>query len=1188
VAEIQAPFKDWLMISRTLTISLPLACSISILATIDAAPPAGLERPPDPIHEQTVYIPYARLREVFEREGRGVFLPYEEFERLWRAALDATPLPEILHPPVATLVTEADHEAIVTQDVVRVTARVHIEVLTEGWHEIPLGLADAAITAAHIDGRPARLVYAPESGYALLVDNSSTEPQHIELVLEYAKAYIKAPGRNSVSFTAPQAPVSRWRMTIPEGGVKVDFDPLIAATEVPSGSSGSAPAARTSDPSGAAGSAAPPEPSSDGDQTVVLAFVGAAPSVRIDWRPRAEGAKDLQALASATCEQRVWIGDGVVRTQVRMDYAISRADLTELAIDAPLDHRVVEVADANVRQWTVQEEGNRQRITVQLFEPARALQRLRLEFEKPLENVPRTELLIPAIAASGVSRQQGVIAIEVAAGHRAEALVHAGLLRLDAGELPPDLAGKPWALTYRYATMPFELQVAIERLQPRMVSDSLLRVTLQPDALHVRQVTLYEVERAGVFHLDVEVPDEYDILQVRGIGAAGAQPVVVDSHERGVEDRRLLRVNLARQAIGKVGLALELSRRLTHPELAQPLGRAARIDLALPRVAAAGLERRSGRVLLYAPEALRVNPGPVQGLRSVSFAEAQAGFGEDGDGAAGLRPVLAYVHAGEAAQLPLDVERRKPQITVRQLLNVDIETAAVKCAALFTYDIRYSGVKRLRIDVPAELAERIRVETPDIREEQIEPQPSDVAAGYVAWQLVGQEEFTGEARVKLVWDTALTPLDVGDTVSIPLPRLQPREVDRSWGQVVLRKGEALDVDAEGQARGVRPIDPQHDLMAGADAAGAPRAFEFQEDWALTISATHYALQAIKTTSIERALLRMVVTRSDEITVQALYQLRSRRQRLAVQLPAGAAFDIDPLRINGQPVALERGEKGDYSVPLSGVAGSPAPFLIELRYTLPAAQARLDGPVFPEEPAVQQVYVCAYVPAERAFLGATGPWTDELSWPWISPWERQPVSMRGERQLLEWVTHGLPISGDPVAPFQTDGRLYVFSALRPLPPPAGTLRLWTLHEDLLRFGVMAALVAGGVLLLRRRAATRFFAVAGLIVLLVLLGSFMPTFSRQVLNAHLLAAACIVVTVWAVQYYAFIRPHDPVVAARRQAREAAHLALLKSSSVNPQARAGPPAPPINPPPSGAESTSDPIDHDPDQKGGPRHAS
>ena len=70
-----------------------------------ADPAAGKNKPaaigngpakggPDPVsdradkslREQDIYIPYDKLRQVFEKHGRGVFLPYEKFEELWRAA----------------------------------------------------------------------------------------------------------------------------------------------------------------------------------------------------------------------------------------------------------------------------------------------------------------------------------------------------------------------------------------------------------------------------------------------------------------------------------------------------------------------------------------------------------------------------------------------------------------------------------------------------------------------------------------------------------------------------------------------------------------------------------------------------------------------------------------------------------------------------------------------------------------------------------------------------------------------------------------------------------------------------------------------------------------------------------------------------------------------------------------------
>ena len=97
-----------------------------------------------------------------------------------------------MKPPVGALITEIENVATVEKDVVRVKAKVKIEVLAEGWIEIPLRLSDAAITSATIGGQPARILGEPGQGYRLLVEKKGKQPEQIELALEYAKAIADA------------------------------------------------------------------------------------------------------------------------------------------------------------------------------------------------------------------------------------------------------------------------------------------------------------------------------------------------------------------------------------------------------------------------------------------------------------------------------------------------------------------------------------------------------------------------------------------------------------------------------------------------------------------------------------------------------------------------------------------------------------------------------------------------------------------------------------------------------------------------------------------------------------------------------------------------------------------------------------------------------------------------------------
>jgi hypothetical protein len=1017
-----------------------------------------------------------------------------------------------------------------------------------------------------VGDEPARIVFDPAEGHKLLVEKKGAEPEQIVLALEYAKAFARSPGQNSVAFQAPQAPVSRWQVRIAEEGVKVNIQPLIAASEAPG---------------------APDEP----EETVVLAFVGAADVVQIDWNPKAAGATGLEALANVQAQQEATIDEGVLRTRAQLTYEISRAEVSQIAIEVPLDHKVVNVFDANVRQWSVEEVEGAQRITAELFEPAKGTQNVTVELERFGEEADRTEWTIPAVKALNVGRQQGVVVVAVAPSLRAEVVRRTGLLQIDAGELPPALAGGSWTFAYRYAALPFDLAVSVEKIQPRIIVDSLVEAWLEPEQLTIDVFAAYTIERAGVFRLEWDVPEGFEVRQVAGHAGAGCEPVQVDGFQATGEDATRLVVNLGRKAQGRVGLAIELHRLLEEADLLTPTGKAGTVPAPVPRPAPEGIERATGRMIVYAPESLRVNPTRTEGLRSISFAEALEGMSTARPTPpGGARAVLAFAFAQGAAALDLAAERRRPQVTVRQLLAARIEAGVARYEATFYYDIRYSGVKALRIDLPADLAAEVRNDTPGVQEQTIEPPPADLPEGYVAWSLTGETEFAGQAELRFSWERPIENLELGKSVELAIPRLRPAGVDRAWGQIVLAKSETIDVHESGEPTGLRPIDPQHDLMPGADVPDAARAFEFHEDWTLSATATLYKLEEVKRTSIERAVLRMVVTRGELTPVQALYRMRSAQQRLELRLPADVRFDTEPLRINGQPVALERGDQDEYFVPLVGRSPDEA-FLLELRYTMPGDGSQLSHPEFPTDPAIQKVYVCAHLPEELALLGSRGPWTDELEWRPDESWFAVPIPRRSEAELVAWVSEGVSLAGSPLDSFPTDGRLYTFSTVQPPPLPQGALRLVTMNRKALLASAFAVVLVGGVLLLAAGAGTRVAAAGALVAALVLAGVFAPTFSLQVLNGVLVGALVLVALLWVAWYFAWTRPRDPAVIARRARRAAAAAAAPGASpfagaaaeaTETGQAGSAPQGTPSGPPPGGPPPTDGGT-----SAGGPGHA-
>jgi len=1042
--------------------------------------------------EKTIYVPYDKLKEVFEREGRGVFLPYEQFQKLWNEARSAAKKASPDVSPVSVILVSAENSATIEKEVMVVRARLTVELLQTGWQKIPLHLNDAAILTATIDKQPARIVHDSATGYSLLVQNIETKPTRIQVELEYAKAYEKTPGQNSVSFMAPQAPVNKWLIRIPDSGVKVQVDPMLATTETP---------AKTG---------------SELDKTVgteVLAFVGVSPTIRIRWVPKSEGANGMTPLASVQIQHRIAIEEGTARTTAQFLYTIDRSELTQLAIALPPELKVINVFDPNVRKWSVEEKKEEQKgapkLIVELFEPAKQTQNLVVEIESTLDSKSGTVLSFSNFDCLDANRQQGVVAVRVGQGLRVEPTDRKGLMQLDPAELPQPLSKEAWTFAYRFTSVPYNAKLKLDKVLPTIRVDQLVEAFIEPQSLTLELTSTHKIENAGVFQLEFDLPADFELLQVSGHGAADIEAASIDAYRFANDSKTRLVVSLNRRAIGQVGTRIQMRRKLDDLNLLLPTGTSSTIAIPIPRSAGDYVQWIDGLIFVYAPESLRVNPKEKLGVRDSTATEARGKWPRTAmERQPQLAEVLILAHAIEPVSLSVEVERKKPFVTVRQMLDALVEPASVKFTSTLFTKVQYSSLATLRLDVPEAIAKEIRIATPGIRETTITPPPTDLAAGYVAWELVGDTPWLGERTVQLGWHLRLEGLEIGKRIKIDIPRLNPRGVDQAWGQVVLNRKDSIDLQLEDGSNGLRPIDPRYDLMPGTAFPDASRAFEFQSDWTMQIAATRYALEQVKQTSIERAFVRAVVTRSNRIGMHATYRMRNARQRLPLQLPEGAEFDSQPLLINGQTASLERGSANQLYIPLAGNDPTQA-ILVELRYTIPGNHKQIELPVFPDAPAVQTAYLGVFLPKERTLLASNGPWTDEFELR-STAWKSEPKNNLDANALMNWVKEGLPSAR--ATDFQTDGVMYLYSTLRPEVGEAGALKLVAVEDKWWTGGILVGLLCFGLLFLFRSLQTKVVAVAVLAAIVIAIGAFAPTLASQLLSSAAVLAGMMILVLW----------------------------------------------------------------------------
>jgi hypothetical protein len=191
---------------------------------------------------------------VFEKEGRGVFLPYAEFIKLWQKARPTVPPKPKPKPPFEAAISAGSYEGVVDGTAATITAIYNVEMLKEeGWAALPLPLSGVAVTESTIEGGKA-ILNVTDQGYVMLME----KPGIYKLTMKFVVRVDRQPGKNSFTFNCPRAAVSRLQMTLPGSDLSVKVDPLLVASS---------------------------NAAADG-KTVVQAFLGSTNKLSFEWRPK--------------------------------------------------------------------------------------------------------------------------------------------------------------------------------------------------------------------------------------------------------------------------------------------------------------------------------------------------------------------------------------------------------------------------------------------------------------------------------------------------------------------------------------------------------------------------------------------------------------------------------------------------------------------------------------------------------------------------------------------------------------------------------------------------------------------------------------------------------------------------------------------------------------------------------------
>ena len=605
--------------------------------------------------------------------------------------------------------------------------------------------------------------------------------------------------------------------------------------------------------------------------------LGAGGAVALSWRAPDIRAPQTVQIASRSLSLLGLQADG---------YSVTRMD--RVTVEGPgvevLSYRmvgeweIVNATAANLAEWAVSGQG--------------AERRLRLWFRKPVNSVQvhlsgRAPLGVAADEAAGLVlenavRQAGFISLAHGGGRRFTAESLSVLKRTSWAQAQRDLGFNAPATgdrLYLFNEPQAGLRVAAEWEQGKTAVETRATGVVSPDRLTVCVRTRYASGDPMPFRHEVDLPDGWEILTVRGNLLRDWEIVQVGG------TRRLVAF-FTRRASKGTEVVWTAERRLEIPAEG-----ALNLNLPLPRTR--GIREEQVDWILGADPALSLRRAEGTDLRPWPLARASTWVKLSG--ADEYR--MAFRALKGEGQLNIDVERMGSLARADVVCFVQPATDYVQVNAHARFDMEKAGLDTFEFLLPAS-AKLIDLSARNLKERRIVE-----AEGGVRLTVLLQSPARGRQTIDLAYRL---PREPEQDVAVAGPVVTSSAIKRQGhfvGLVRIAQGPFVVAEPKGLRRKVDieelPVVPAH-VSSGSLTA----AYVADAGWAFTVKQPDVEVRKLPDAEISLAELLTVLSADGQVRSVATYTVRNRaKQFLRVALPAEAT--LWGVLVDGKPVTVSR-------------------------------------------------------------------------------------------------------------------------------------------------------------------------------------------------------------------------------------------------------------------------------------------
>jgi type II secretory pathway pseudopilin PulG len=735
----------------------------------------------------------------------------------------------------------------ISETTARFTTTVELESLSTNEISAPLFEGEVAVITSSIPDHIRLVNQGPQ--YRVYV----AAPGQYQLALELHAKVIRGDAWNQVSFRGPAAAIASVLAEAEDKGTELQ---MLSGTSLH-----------------------PAVPANAGQTTnrsaTLEGFVGADRLVHIRWQSKAAEIARQATVAAQTTVQ-LQITPSVMKYVTELQFEILQAPLPHLMLSLPAAHTLTQLQGEQIRDWQVKTENGQSQLIVEFIKPVEKTYRLTLFSEQPVDFSQPIALSVPQPLE--VARETGSWTIS-AEDVQAELSPAAGLRQIN--------APKGALAAYRFFQRPIRLSASLKPIQPVLHATDRVHARLEETRLTATHHLVVQVEKAGIYALDLE---------------SQAGFIVAEVHGDGVEDWTVksgrLRINFSNRLLGSRPLTIQMEK--TWKEF-PPQVQLAPLKLGLA-------EKVTTQIGMAAAPGLQIKTAELTGLREISIQELANPSDE----------WLAFASDQAAWQLTLATERLAPRVVAEIFNLITVGEGMVGGSATIRYGILNQGVQEFRIKIPP-LWKNVEFTGAQIRRRE----PSSNT-----WIIGLQDKVWNAYTLVVTYDFPLDP----KSTTLSVGGIHTVDTERESGSIVLTAAPGLQLKPAATLDTLRRIDETEIPASDRALITRPVLLAYQyasRPYQLTVDVNRFDTVAVLAAVADRTQLTTLLTEDGQRLTQALFMVKNHeKQYQRFKLPAGAEFWS--CFVNHNATKTER--DGDWLlVPLPRQADRDQTFAVEMVY-----------------------------------------------------------------------------------------------------------------------------------------------------------------------------------------------------------------------------------------------------------------